>query len=46
MRFLARTTGPHGPAGHDLNLVNEQSIDTFLREIQSISSDDFTVELR
>jgi hypothetical protein len=46
MRFLARTTGPNGPAGHDLNLVNEKAIDTFLREIQSISSDDFTVELQ
>ncbi len=46
MRFLARTTGPHGPAGHDLNLINEQGIDTFLREIQNISSDDFTVELQ
>jgi hypothetical protein len=46
MRFLARTTGPNGPAGHDLNLLNEQSIDTFLREIQSISSDDFTVEVK
>ncbi len=46
MRFLARTTGPNGPAGHDLNLVTEQSIDTYLRETQNISADDFTVELQ
>jgi hypothetical protein len=46
MRFLARTTGPDGPAGHSLNLVDENSIDTYLREIQSISSADFTVELQ
>ena len=45
LRFLARTTGPNGPAGHDLQLVNEQSIDTFLVNIKNIASDDFTVEL-
>ena len=37
--------GPNGPAGHDLQLVNEQSIDTFLVNIKNIASDDFTVEL-
>jgi len=46
MRFLARTTGAGGPAGHDIGLLNEQSIDTFLRENQSIASDDFTVNLQ
>jgi hypothetical protein len=45
LRFLARTTGAQGPAGHDLQLVNEQSIDNFLVNIKSIASDDFTVEL-
>jgi hypothetical protein len=45
MRFLARTTGPDGPAGHDLSLVNEQLIDSYLRNIPSIASDDFTVQL-
>ena len=30
MRFLARTTGADGPAGHDLNLVDEQRIDDLL----------------
>jgi hypothetical protein len=45
MRFLARTTGPNGPAGHDLQLVNEQSIDKHLVNIKNIASDDFTVEL-
>ena len=45
LRFLARTTGPDGPAGHDLQLINEKSIDTFLANIKDIASDDFTVEL-
>jgi hypothetical protein len=45
LRFLAGVTGPNGPAGHDLNLVNEQRIDTLLKNIQSIASDDFTVNL-
>jgi hypothetical protein len=45
LRFLAGVTGPNGPTGHDLNLVNEQRIDTLLKNIQSIASDDFTVSL-
>ena len=45
LRFLVRTTGAEGPAGHDLNLLNEKALDTFLREVQGISSDDFTVEV-
>ena len=45
MRWLARTTGPEGPAGHDMNLVNEQLIDTYLRNVPNIASDDFTVQL-
>ena len=36
---------PNGPAGHDLQLVNEQSIDKHLVNIRNIASDDFTVEL-
>ena len=45
LRFLAGVTGASGPAGHDLNLVNEQRIDTFLKNIQNIASDDATVSL-
>jgi hypothetical protein len=45
-RFIARTTGAEGPAGHDLNLVNEQLIDSYLRNIKNVTSDDFTVQLQ
>jgi peptidoglycan hydrolase-like protein with peptidoglycan-binding domain len=45
LRFLAGVTGVNGPTGHDLNLVNEQRIDTLLKNIQSIASDDTTVSL-
>src|SRR5260370_1738214 len=45
MRFIAGVTGPHGPTGHDLNLVNEPRIDGLLRHIQNIASDDITVSL-
>lgn len=45
MRFIAQVTGAKGPAGHDLNLMNEQRIDTYLENIQGIASDDFTVSL-
>jgi hypothetical protein len=46
MRFLARTTGPNGPAGHSMQLLDESTIDTYLKSLQSISSDDFTVVVR
>lgn len=46
MRFLARTTSAEGPAGRDLNLLTEQTIDTYLRNITGIASDDFTVQLQ
>lgn len=45
LRFLTRTTGPNGPAGHDLHLVNESTIDTFLKNLKAIATDDFTVNL-
>ena len=45
LRFLARTTGPDGPSGHDLQLVDENAIDAYLKNIQSIASADFTVNL-
>lgn len=43
MRFLTQTTGPNGPTGHDLNLVNEARIDALLKNILSIASSDATV---
>jgi hypothetical protein len=46
VRFVARTTGAEGPAGHDMNLMNEQLLDTFLENILGITSDDFTVQLQ
>jgi hypothetical protein len=46
MRFIARTTGAEGPAGHDMHLADEQLIDTYLHNIKGIASDDFTVQLR
>jgi len=46
LRFIARTTGAQGPAGQDMNLMNEQMLDTYLRNIQNIASDDFTVQLQ
>jgi len=51
MRYIAEVTGVNGvtgqfgPAGADLNLMDEQRIDTYLENIQGISSDDFTVSL-
>jgi hypothetical protein len=45
VRFLAATTGPNGPAGHSLQLVDEGVIDTFLKNIRSIATSDFTVTL-
>ena len=45
MRFLAGVTGANGPAGHDLNLIDEHRIDTLLKNIESIASDDIAVSL-
>ena len=45
VRFLARTTGADGPAGHDMHLVDEPLMDTYLKNIQDIASDDLTVQL-
>ena len=44
MRFLARTTGAGGPAGHDLKLVDESTIDNYLKNITSIASADLVVK--
>jgi hypothetical protein len=45
MRFIASTTGPNGPSGHDLHLVNEKLIDDNLRNMTAIAEADFTVNL-
>lgn len=45
LRFLARTTGPDGPAGHDLRLLDEKAIDKQLVNIRGIASADFKVEV-
>jgi hypothetical protein len=46
VRFIARTTGAEGPAGHDMHLMNEDMLDAFLRNVKDIASDDFTVQLQ
>jgi hypothetical protein len=43
MRFLARTTGANGPAGHSLGLLDESTIDNYLKTLNSIATADFTV---
>ena len=43
LRFLARTTGPNGPSGHDLNLLDESTIDKYLKNIPAIASADLTI---
>jgi hypothetical protein len=45
LRYLAETTGANGPTGHDLHLVNETLIDTFLKNVRDIASADVTVTL-
>ncbi len=45
MRYLSGVTGANGPTGNDLNLVDEHRIDTLLKNIESIASDDIAVSL-
>ncbi len=45
LRYLTRTTGAQGPAGHDLHLVDEKRIDDLLRSNRNIASASTTVEL-
>jgi hypothetical protein len=42
VRFLTRTTGENGPAGHTMNLLSEQRLDDLVKNIQAISSADVT----
>lgn len=46
LRYLAQTTGPGGPTGSGLQLVDEKLIDTKLKNIQNIASADTTVEVQ
>jgi hypothetical protein len=46
LRFLARTTGPDGPAGHGFNLVTEQRLDQMVRNITGIASADTVVDVQ
>jgi hypothetical protein len=43
LRFLTRTTGSDGPAGHSLNLLDESTIDNYLKTLPAIATADFTV---
>jgi len=45
LRFLARTTGENGPTGRNLHLLNEATIDTYLKNIRNIASAELAVDL-
>ena len=45
MRFIAGMTGASGPSGNNLNLMDEHRIDSLLKNVQNIASDDITVSL-
>ena len=45
MRFIAGATSANGPSGNNLNLVNEQRIDSLLKNVKNIAADDITVNL-
>ena len=46
VRFLAAATGPNGPTGHDVHLLNEGVIDSYLKNVRNIASADITVNLQ
>lgn len=46
LRFLSQATGPNGPTGHDIHLLNEGVIDSFLKNVRNITSADTTVNLQ
>jgi len=46
LRFLAAATGPNGPTGHDVHLLNESAIDMLLENVRNIASSDTTVTLQ
>src|SRR5262249_39196941 len=45
LRFISRATGPNGPAGHDLHLMDESRIDNLLKNNRNLASSEFTVQL-
>ncbi len=45
MRFVARTTSKDGPAGRDMNIIDESVIDDFLRNVKNIANAEIEVEL-
>jgi hypothetical protein len=45
LRYLIGTTGANGPAGHDLHLLSEKTIDDLLKSIRNIATANTTVEL-
>jgi hypothetical protein len=45
LRFLTRVTGENGPTGRNLNLLNEKTIDTYLRNNRNIASAELSVDL-
>ncbi len=46
LRYLARTTGPNGPSGNDMQLVDEQRVQDLLKSNRAIATADFTVQLQ
>jgi hypothetical protein len=46
VRFLAKATGTNGPAGHDLGLLNEGVIDTYLVNLKNLTSASTTVAVQ
>jgi hypothetical protein len=46
VRFLTRTTGENGPAGHDMHLLSEKRMDDLLKNIQNLSSADVTADVK
>jgi hypothetical protein len=45
VRFVIRTTSEEGPSGHDMHLFKEADLDTYVKNIRNITSDDFTVQI-
>ena len=46
VRFLTRTTGENGPAGHDMHLLSEKRLDDLVKNIQDLSSADATASVK
>ena len=46
VRFLTRTTGENGPAGHDMHLLSEKRLDDLVKNIEDLSSADATASVK